>query len=137
MASIHDDIRAALEIKLSNTANIPTQIAYENVSFEPTTGTSYIKTNFIPTSRRPAVRGLNPQQRYEGVFRLQVYCPEGNGPATVDAFANTLIEAFEATTHITHNSITVSVDYAERRQGFLDAPWYYVPVSIGWYCYNN
>ena len=137
MASIHDDIRAALEIKLSNTANIPTQIAYENVSFEPTTGTSYIKTNFIPTSRRPAVRGLNPQQRYEGVFRLQVYCPEGNGPATADAFANTLKEAFEATTHITHNSITVSVDYAERRQGFLDAPWYYVPVSIGWYCYNN
>lgn len=137
MASIHDDIRAALEIKLAATSNIPTHIAYENVSFEPTTGTSYIKTNFIPTSRRPAVRGLNPQQRYEGVFRLQVYCPEGNGPATADAFANTLIEAFEATTHITHNSITVSVDYAERRQGFLDAPWYYVPVSIGWYCYNN
>ena len=62
MASIHDDIRAALEIKLAATSNIPTQIAYENVSFEPTTGTSYIKTNFIPTSRRPAVRGLNPQQ---------------------------------------------------------------------------
>lgn len=137
MASIHDDIRAALEVKLAATSSIPTQIAYENVSFEPTTGTSYLKVSYLPTSRRPAVRGLNPQQRYEGVFRLQVYCPEGDGPATADAFANTLIEAFEATTHINYNSITVSIDYAERQQGFLDAPWYYVPVSIGWYCYNN
>ena len=28
-------------------------------------------------------------------------------------------------------------DYAERQQGFLDAPWYYVPINIGWYVYNN
>ena len=40
MASIYNDIRAALENKLANTANLPTGIAYENVSFSPTTGTS-------------------------------------------------------------------------------------------------
>ena len=68
MASIYNDIRAALENKLANTSNLPTGIAYENVSFSPTTGTSYLQTNFLPTLRRPAVRGLNPQQRYDGVF---------------------------------------------------------------------
>jgi len=140
MASIYNDIRAALENKLANTASLPSDIAYENVSFSPTTGTDYLQTFFIPTSRRPAVRGLNPQQRYQGIFSVNVYTPEGNGPATADSLANTILEAFEATTKISYTgdeTITVSIDYAERQQGFLDAPWYYVPVSIGWYCYNN
>ena len=33
--SIYNDIRAALESHLANTAGLPTGIAYENVSFEP------------------------------------------------------------------------------------------------------
>jgi hypothetical protein len=120
MASIYNDIRAALENKLANTSNLPAGIAYENVSFSPTTGTSYLQTNFLPTLRRPAVRGLNPQQRYDGVFVVTAYTP--------------------ATTKISYSgdeTITVSIDYAERQQGFLDAPWYYVPINIGWYVYNN
>jgi hypothetical protein len=140
VASIYNDIRAALENKLANTASLPSGIAYENVSFSPTTGTSYLQTFFIPTSRRPAVRGLNPQQRYQGIFSVNVYTPEGNGPAVADSLANTILETFEATTKISYSgdeTITVSIDYAERQQGFLDAPWYYVPINIGWYVYNN
>ena len=141
MASIHNNIRTALEVKLSNVDGLPT-IAFENVSFSPTTGTSYVQCQYIPTSRRPAVRGLNPQQRYDGVFQVIIYTPEGNGPATADDLANKVTEAFEATTKIqTVNSddetITVSIDYAERQQGFLDSPWYYVPINIGWYIYNT
>jgi hypothetical protein len=141
MASIHNDIRAALEGKLAATSNLPTSIAYENVPFEPTTGTSYLQTSYIPTSRRPSVRGLNPQQRYQGIFSVTVYAPEGNGPATADAFANTIIEAFEATTDIPYTpsggtTINVSIDYAERQQGFLDSPWYFIPIDIGWYTYK-
>ena len=141
MASIYNDIRAALETHLSNVSGIPS-VAYENVSFEPQTGTSFLKVAFVPTSRRPAVRGLNPQQRYDGVFQVLVYAPEGNGPATADDLANKVIEAFEATTKIEYTNsdletITVSIDYAERQQGFLDSPWYYVPINIGWYTYNT
>jgi hypothetical protein len=141
MASIHNDIRAALEVKLSQVSGLPS-VAYENVSFSPTTGQSYIQCRYIPTLRRPAVRGLNPQQRYDGVFQVLAYAPEGNGPSTADDLANKVIEAFEATTKIEYTNsdletITVSIDYAERQQGFLDSPWYYVPVNIGWYTYNT
>lgn len=140
MASIHNDIRAALESHLSNISGLP-DIAYENVSFDPTTGTSYVKCQYVPTLRRPAVRGLNPQQRYQGIFAVTVYAPEGNGPATADATANTIIEAFEATTDISFTNassetITLSIDYAERQQGFVDSPWYYIPIDIGWYIYK-
>ena len=140
MARIYNDIRAALETHLSNVSGIPS-VAYENVSFEPQTGTSFLQVMFLPTERRPAVRGLNPQQRYQGVFSILVHTPEGKGPKEADDYANTLLEAFEATTDISFTNsdletINVSLDYAERQQGILDSPWYYVRVDIGWYIYK-
>lgn len=139
MASIYDDIRAALEVHLSTISGIP-DIAYENVSYSPVTGSSFVQPRFIPVSRRPAVRGPNPQQRYEGVLRVFCYAPEGNGPAAADDLANKIIDAFDATTDISFTNaedetIYVSVDYAERDNGFVDSPWYYVAVNIGWYVY--
>lgn len=140
MPSIYNDIRAALETHLSNVSGIPS-VAYENVSFEPQTGTSFLQVMFLPTERRPAVRGLNPQQRYQGVFSILVHTPEGKGPKEADDYANTLLEAFEATTDISFTNsdletIKVSLDYAERQQGILDSPWYYVRVDIGWYIFK-
>ena len=140
MASIQNDIRAALESKLSATSGLPA-IAYENVAFEPTTGTSFLKVQYLPTVTRPAVRGLNPQLRYQGVFSVTVFAPEGKGPATADDYANKVIDAFAATTDISFTNgdaetIIVSIDYAERQQGMVDSPWYFVPINIGWYIYN-
>lgn len=135
MANIQKNIRAVLETQLSAMLDAP-EIAYENVSYTPTTGVSYIEVNYLPTSRRPAVRGLNPQQRYEGVFAINCYAPEGKGPAEAETIAENVMNAFEATTKLTRNNITVSIDYAEVKQGFLDSPWFVVPVNIGWYAYN-
>jgi hypothetical protein len=140
MASIHNDIRAALETHISTTANLP-DIAYENVAFEPTTGTSFIRVQYLPTVTRPAVRGLNPQLRYQGVFAVTVFTPEGNGPSTADGYVNKVIDAFQATTDISFTNaesetIKLSIDYAERQQGLIDSPWYYVPINIGWYIYK-
>ena len=140
MASIQNDIRAALESKLAATSGLPV-IAYENVAFEPTTGTSFLKVQYLPTVTRPAVRGLNPQLRYQGVFSVTVFTPEGKGPATADDYTNTVIDAFAATTDISFTNgdaetIIVSIDYAERQQGMVDSPWYFVPINIGWYIYN-
>ena len=99
--SIYNDIRAALESHLANTAGLPTGIAYENVSFEPQTGTSFLKVSFVPTSRRPAVRGFKSTTTVIKVsFRVFCYTPEGNGPATADDIANKVMTAFEATTDI-------------------------------------
>ncbi len=135
MANIQKEIRAALETQLSQVASLP-EVAYQNVPYTPTTGTSYIEVTYLPTSRRPAVRGLNPQQRYEGVFAINCYAPEGNGPAVAETIAENVANAFEATTSITLNNVTVSIEYSETQLGFLDSPWFVVPINIGWYAYN-
>jgi hypothetical protein len=133
--TIINDIRACLDTHLSGTVGIPT-IARQNVPFEPTTGTSYVKADMIPTSRRPAVRGLNPQQRYDGLYSLLICTPEGLGPGAGYDIADLLLDRFNATTDISNAGLTISVDYSEVRTSFLDSPFYCTPVTIAWYVYN-
>jgi len=135
MASIYDDIRVALEVKLSNVSGLP-EVAWENLSYTPTTGTSFVKPRLIPTVREPAVRGLNPQIYYQGLFRVDCFVPEGLGPAAADDLADKIIDAFEATTDVTNGSTIVSILYAEREQGMPDGAFFMIPVNIGWYIYN-
>ena len=132
--TIINDIRACLDTHLSGTSGIPA-IARQNVPFEPTTGTSYVKADMIPTSRRPAVRGLNPQQRYDGLYSLLICTPEGLGPGAGYDTADLLLARFEATTDISNAGLTISVDYSEVRTSFLDSPFYCTPITVAWYCY--
>ncbi len=132
--TIINDIRACLDTHLSGTAGIPT-IARQNVPFEPTTGTSFVKADMIPTSRRPAVRGLNPQQRYDGLYSLLICTPEGLGPGAGYDIADLLLARFEATTDISNAGLIISVDYSEVRTSFLDSPFYCTPITVAWYCY--
>ena len=140
MASIHKDIRAALESHLNGTANLPA-IAFENVAFTPVVGTSFLKSQYVPTSTKPAVRGLNPQLRYQGIYAVTVFAPEGAGSNEAEGYISTIINSFAATTDITFtngdgDTFKVSIDYSERQQGMIDSPWYFTPINIGWYIYN-
>lgn len=135
MASIYDNIRSALETTLNNIEGLPS-VAWENVNFSPTTGTSFVKPRLAPTRREPAVRGTNPQMLYQGVFQVDCYVAEGNGPAAGDDLADSIIEAFEATTDISYGGTTVSIRYAERGLARQDGSYYMIPVSIGWYIYS-
>jgi len=135
MASIYDDIRAALEVKLSGISGLP-EVAWENLTYSPTTGSPFVKPRLVPTVREPAVRGLNPQIYYQGIFRVDCFVPEGLGPAAADDLADKIIDAFEATTDVTNGSTNVSIRYAEREQGMPDGSFFMVPINIGWYIYS-
>jgi hypothetical protein len=135
MASIYDNIRTVLETTLSNVGGIP-DIAWENVSYSPTTGSSFVRPQFLPTIREPAHRGLNPQQYYQGVFRVTCFTPSNAGPGAADDLADSIIDAFEATTDISSGGTIVSIRYADREAGIAQDNWYQVAVNIGWYIYN-
>lgn len=135
MASIYDNIRAALETTLNSVSDLP-PVAWENVNFSPNTGTSFVKPRLVPTRREPAVRGTNPQMYYQGVFQVDCYVSEGNGPAAGDDLADSIIDAFEAATDVSYGSTFVSIRYAERDMAQQDGPYYMIPVRIGWYIYS-
>jgi len=137
--TIINDIRACLDTHLTNTPGIPS-IARQNVPFKPTTGVPYVQATLTPTSRRPAVRGLNPQQRYEGIYTILVATPEGLGSGAGYDYADLLLDRFNSTTDISHtisgNTTIISVDYSEVRGSFLDSPFYFTPVVVSWYTYH-
>ena len=134
--TIINDIRACLDSHLTGTSGVPT-IARQNVPFEPTTGTSFVKADLIPTSRRAAVRGLNPQKRYDGLYSLLICTPEGLGSGAGYDIADLLLARFDAATDITYNGFIVSIDYSEVRTSYLDSPFYCTPITVGWYIYGQ
>jgi len=133
--SIMNDIRAALDSHLATDVTLP-PASYENIAYKPTNGQAFLKTTLIPTSRRSAVRGINPQQRYEGIYNILVCTPEkvGSGPAL--DIADKLLTLYAPVTDISQNGIILSIDYSEVGLGFLDSPFYCIPVRIGYYIYN-
>ena len=135
MSIVYDDIRAALEVALAAIPNMP-PIAWEGKSFTPDTAVGYIKVRQLPTARRPTVRGLNPQQRYQGVFQLLVKMPENKGPNPAQTVVTALINAFEATTDLSYDATFVTIDYTEQVGGFTDSPFYTIPVNVNWYSYK-
>ena len=159
--TIINDIRACLDTHLTGTVGIPA-IARQNVPYQATTNTPFIKVDFMPTSRRPAVRGLNPQQRYDGLYNILICTPEGLGSGAGYDIADLLLDRFNATTDVVYTNPTdaillengddillengdrlllgsptiVSIDYSEVRTSFLDSPFYCTPITVGWFIYN-
>lgn len=134
MASVYEEIRATFEVNLSAVVGIPT-IAWENTSFKPTTNQSYVSVRMVPTRREPAHKGLNPQMYYQGYFLVTCCVPEGKGPSDGDDLADLIIDAFEATTDITHLDTQIRIRYAERDLGTQEGSHYCIPVRIGFYHY--
>ena len=135
MASIYPEIRATFETALAAITDIPS-IAWENVTFSPTTNEPYIKCRMVPTIREPAVRGLNPQMYYQGYYLIECFVPEGLGPSAADDLADKIIDAFEATTDISLGGTNILIRYAERDLGVPEGSHFMVPVRIGYQIYN-
>lgn len=134
--AIYDDIRATFEVTLNSISGLPS-IAWENVSFTPTTNQSYLRVRMIPTRREPAVRGVNPQMYYQGYFLIDCCVPEGVGPSVGDDLANTIMSNLDATDDITHNGTTLHIRYSERDLGTQEGSHYCIPVRVGWYLYTT
>lgn len=135
MSSIYQEIRAALDNRLKTTTDIP-DIAFENVPYNATTGTNFVRARMVPTTRRPSVRGSSPIQRYQGIYSVLVCTAEGTGSGANLDIVDSIVDRFEATTDITFGSETVTIEYVDVGNGYIDTPFYCIPINIGWYVYN-
>jgi len=132
---LYDKIRDVLEITLDGIDDLPV-IFWEAVPNSQTTVTEYISPKFIPTSTRPSTRGRNRIQRYQGLYRLHVYCTEDSGPQRLETLCNTILDTFKATADFEHDGTYVSIEYSERTQVFTDSPFCYAILNIAWYTYG-
>lgn len=132
---IVNDIRATLDTALNAASDLPA-IAFENAPFEQNAGTPHLRVSFFLTSRRPAVRGPDPQHRYQGLYQVTVAVPTDRGTGDALDYADLLLTEFDGSSDIA-GTPTVSIEYAELGTSFYDDPFYCVPVQVGWYVYGQ
>lgn len=131
-----NDIRVILESRLAGTQGLPS-VAWPNVPFTPTTGTPYVRAEFIPVSRRPSVAGPNPEQRLSGLFYITIYTPEERGAAAGMTVADTLLSRFNGSESLVTTNGIVRIEYSEVKMPLHDPPFYAIPVEVGWFSFTN
>jgi hypothetical protein len=132
-----NDIRVALESHLAGLATSMPSVAWPNVPFVPTTGTTYLRAEFIPVLRRPVTTGPDPEQRHSGLFYVTVYTPEEKGAAEGIGLADDLLSHFNGSDAIVTTNAIVRLEYSEAKMALHDPPFYAIPIEIGWYAYTS
>ena len=133
--TIINDIRQALDAKLAGASGLPA-IAFQNVGYEQVPATPHIRVQFIPTSRRPANRGPNPQHRHQGLYILTVCTEMDKGAGAALDYVDALLSLFNGSTDAVGTSVNVSIDYSEMQESYMDDPFYCAPVQVSWYAYE-
>lgn len=130
---IVNDIRATLDTALNAVSGLPA-IAFENAPFEQNAGTPHLRVSFFLTSRRPAVRGPDPQNRYQGIYQVTVAVPTDQGSGAALEYADLIMTEFDGSSDI-NGTPTVSIEYSETSGPVFSDPFYLLPVNIAWYVY--
>lgn len=131
------DIRRALEQQLAtlqDSSGDP-RIAWENVDFNPSGETTWLRAFLEFSERRPAGVGVGVDLLYQGLLLVNCYSNADQGTATLDALADDVMDLFTYGTTLTENGLNVKIRFAERAGSLYDKPWYFAPVTVSWYCY--
>ena len=113
--TILNDIRQALDARLATTVGVP-DLAFENAPYDAVAGTTYIRTQFITTSVRPAVRGPSPSKRYQGLYVMTICVPEAKGAGAVLDLADDLLARFAGSSDVRNNLLL-------QTEAFNLSPW--------------
>lgn len=124
-------IRQALEVALNTWATTNTTvIAWQNIQYNPTKGTKYIRASLLPAET------LNPTlgdsfNRKEGILQLLLYFPDGTGVGASETLADSLLAYFARGESFTAGGIVVRMlESPSISAGFNDNGWFVTPVSI-------
>jgi hypothetical protein len=102
-------IRAALETTLATYATAQgLSVAYENRSFTPATGVTYLRAFLLPGATDSQDLG-RLHRKFVGVFQVSIVMPLGTGPGAGEALAVSLAAAFPPATPIVRSGITTYV----------------------------
>lgn len=133
------DIRRALENRLNAGSYTgitnSTDIAWENVNYDPTAKSVWLQPRLVIDEQLPSVIGTGLAVRWTGRFLINCYTKENLGTATLDDLADDVLAQFPYGTQLTENSKTVNIRFAQRGSAIHDSPFYFCQVSLTWYAY--
>lgn len=122
-------IRKALETRLA--AVMPAaSCAFENTTFTPAAGVTYQRSNLLPNT--PDDAQIGSKVFFEiGIYQVTICAPAGSGPATAEARAQLVKDAFKRGSSPSESGVVVNITNAPSASpSFIDGDRYCIAVSI-------
>lgn len=116
--------RSDIESRL-NTGWSTTPIAWDNVPYVSTPGTSWIRCTILPGSVEALEFGRDTLKEHSGIIDIGIFTPQNTGSATARGYADTLSALFDMVAFGTIDCEEASV----QNLGIADG-WYHLSVTI-------
>lgn len=133
MSTHFADIESALQTKLKTIAGSP-EIAWPNIEFVPTVDTLYLRPTLLPTSHNQASLGANGQDRFEGIFQVDVFFAAKSGGSV---WPDTIADLFKRGTSLTVGTGQLTISKVELEPLQNEQAWCMIPVSIYFFAYTE
>lgn len=127
------DIRQAFETRIAAFAAEQSPVlncAWENTSFAPSPDQMYLQCFLLPATTQNPSLGTR-HDRLVGIYQVNVYGVQDEGPAPAEAIADAIIALFPRGS-ITQNGVIVNIDTTgSRTKGLNDTNgFFFVPLRI-------
>jgi hypothetical protein len=73
----------------------PVNVAFPNIPFIPPANNQFFVLSFLPGEPEPAGLGTYAENRWSGIFQIDIYSPAGKGEDEVNAKYEALSKLFE------------------------------------------
>lgn len=134
------DIRRALEGRLNDGSYTgitnSSDIAWENVAFDSSQKTKWLRPRLNISEIVPATAGNTPTELWSGLFIIDCYTKQNTGgTAGLDVLADEVKAQFAKGLQITENSKIINIRYSQLSRSLQIDPWYVRSFTAFWYSY--
>lgn len=131
----HFKIHAALDSHLNNMANKP-PVAWDNVTFNPSTDTLWIRPSYLPVSTVQAGLGEQGQDEYLAIYQIDIFAPIGNGKFTAEDMAGKLTAHFGRGLALSYDTLSVRLRNTNQLPAQTEPNWYKITLEINLFSFN-
>lgn len=124
------DVSSRLDQELASISDLP-PIAWANVDFEPDTSQGYISVQNTPAEG--TIYNMDRGQNTPGFYSINIYVPQGTGPAEAENIADTIANHFASNRELGGNLYIEEINFGP---GMTDDPFYMIPLDINWRVYH-
>lgn len=131
MSTVFASISAALDARLNAMAALP-PVAWQNVSFTPTSGVLYLRPTLLPAPTVQAGLGDIGLDAYQGIYQIDIFAAVGGGRGLAEAQADLIGDQFKRGTSLTSGGISVRLRDVSRTAGIVDGDRFAISISINY-----
>ena len=125
--SAFTDISAALDAR-TNSLSLPT--AWENIAFQPVTGTLYIRPTLMPADTVQAGLGSSGLDEHLGIYQIDIIASGSTGKGEATIKADAIADHFKRGLVLTYNGVNVRLSKTSRGVGKRDEAFFVIPIFI-------